>query len=80
MSKVVGIKPVDGFVRNPLMDFPRNEKCVCGSGKKWKKCCHSRSSRYVPAHTAKIIMREILSENLTDDKKMIAKLKRELQL
>ena len=20
-------------------DIERNEKCVCGSGKKWKKCC-----------------------------------------
>jgi len=24
---------------NPLLKWPRNFSCVCGSGKKFKKCC-----------------------------------------
>lgn len=27
-----------GYVRNPLFAFPRNEKCPCGSEKKFKRC------------------------------------------
>lgn len=26
-------------IRNPGEKRGRNEPCVCGSGKKWKKCC-----------------------------------------
>lgn len=28
-----------GYQYSPLMAIPRNAKCVCQSGKKWKKCC-----------------------------------------
>lgn len=31
--------PKPGHVWNPLRSLPRNGKCVCGSGKKFKKCC-----------------------------------------
>lgn len=31
-----------GFKWNPLLNFPRNEECFCGSGVKHKKCCLSR--------------------------------------
>lgn len=27
-----------GLVKNPLLEWPRNYRCVCGSGKKFKKC------------------------------------------
>ncbi len=30
--------PKAGYAWNPLRDFPRNEVCFCGSGKKFKKC------------------------------------------
>jgi len=30
------LKP--GFVWNPMLKTPRNAKCPCGSGKKFKKC------------------------------------------
>jgi hypothetical protein len=28
----------EGFIRNPLLKYPRNSACLCGSGKKFKKC------------------------------------------
>lgn len=24
---------------NPLLEWPRNFRCICGSGKKFKRCC-----------------------------------------
>ena len=36
------------FVANPiLLRVPRNRNCVCGSGKKFKKCCLNDLSRQV---------------------------------
>lgn len=38
-------KPKDGYVPqignkwNPILKYPKNESCYCGSGKKFKKCC-----------------------------------------
>jgi Na+-transporting NADH:ubiquinone oxidoreductase subunit NqrF len=32
-------KPKAGFVWNPLLKFPRNNNCFCGSTKKAKNCC-----------------------------------------
>ena len=29
----------------PRNKVGRNEPCPCGSGKKWKKCCGTRSAR-----------------------------------
>lgn len=28
----------EGYAHNPLLKFPRNAKCFCGSGLKFKKC------------------------------------------
>jgi hypothetical protein len=30
--------PAKGFMWNPIREFPRNDPCPCGSGKKFKKC------------------------------------------
>lgn len=32
-------RPVDGAKWNPLLKYPRNESCYCGSNLKFKKCC-----------------------------------------
>lgn len=40
---------------NPLLRYPRNAKCFCGSGKKSKACCLPRVSQLVYASDAKII-------------------------
>lgn len=34
----VGLKSEPVLVPNPLMKWPRNFSCVCGSGRKFKKC------------------------------------------
>ena len=49
----IDLKPV--LVKNPLLDWPRNNKCVCGSGKKFKKCCLNTLSRQVTMKDAKMI-------------------------
>lgn len=36
-DRTVGI--LDGWVKNPVLDLPRNTACMCGSGAKLKKCC-----------------------------------------
>ncbi len=35
----MGYVPKDGMAHNPLKGYPRNYPCVCGSEKKFKKCC-----------------------------------------
>jgi len=35
-KRVYILKP--GYVYNPLKKYPRNGPCICGSGKKFKKC------------------------------------------
>jgi hypothetical protein len=37
--KLNAARPGPGCVPNPLLRKPRNSPCLCGSGKKWKKCC-----------------------------------------
>lgn len=39
-KRLMGVKwkPIDGMVWSPLMRYPMNAKCFCGSGKKFKKC------------------------------------------
>ncbi len=32
-------KYVDGDIYEDKVDFLRNEQCICGSGKKYKRCC-----------------------------------------
>jgi len=32
-------KYVDGIIYEDKVSFARNEKCICGSGQKYKRCC-----------------------------------------
>lgn len=36
------------YERNPLLKFPRNQDCFCGSEKKFKRCC----LKYMPSEIA----------------------------
>lgn len=45
--------PQEGHVWNPMRDYPRNARCTCGSGKKWKVCCSSKVPETIPAERAK---------------------------
>jgi uncharacterized protein YecA (UPF0149 family) len=47
----VGRMPKPGFSWNPLMKLPRNAPCVCGSGKKFKKCHLPAMSPILPTKT-----------------------------
>ncbi len=44
--------PSPGKARNPMFRLSRNTLCICGSGKKFKKCCLKDSPRYIPALAA----------------------------
>lgn len=46
-------KPQPGFAWNPLTSLPRNSKCPCLSGQKFKKCCLDKLPRVVPVNDAK---------------------------
>jgi hypothetical protein len=49
-------RPNPGFDWNPLVDMVKpNDKCVCGSEKKWKKCCKDRIPKVIPAPIARQI-------------------------
>lgn len=39
------LKP--GYAHNPCLKIPRNSKCKCDSGYKFKDCCLPRLPRYV---------------------------------
>lgn len=41
-------KLLDGNKWNPLLKYPRNEPCYCGSNKKFKKCCLENTSLVIP--------------------------------
>ena len=34
----MALKLLAGYAWNPIRDWPRNAQCICGSGKKFKKC------------------------------------------
>lgn len=34
----MGYTPKPGYRWNPMLNYPRNAGCPCGSGKKFKKC------------------------------------------
>lgn len=42
----------DGSDWNPLLKYPRNESCYCGSGVKFKKCCLPRTQYAVDKKAA----------------------------
>jgi len=47
-----GVDVAPAIVTNPLLKWPRNFKCVCGSGKKFKSCCLKTLARNVTAADA----------------------------
>lgn len=47
-----GVKPMSDFEFNPLLKYPRNETCYCGSSKKFKKCCLPNELKAIPASAA----------------------------
>jgi uncharacterized protein YchJ len=53
-SKVKMI-PKPGFVYNPLLKYPRNSPCYCGSHVKAKICCLPKTKRAVPAEAASLL-------------------------
>jgi len=46
--------PKPGFEPNPFLGYPRNSKCFCGSGKKFKYCCKKRQPRLLVNEKAAI--------------------------
>lgn len=45
--------PREGYAWNPLFaHMERNEPCLCGSGRKWKKCCMASQPRVVTQNVA----------------------------
>lgn len=53
----INITPV--LVPNPLLEWPRNFNCVCGSGKKFKKCCLNELQRNVTIKDANEINKKL---------------------
>lgn len=54
-------KLLEGNVWNPLLKYPRNSPCYCGSGRKAKKCCLPSATPYCKksdAPTLEAIVRE----------------------
>jgi len=47
-SKMSSYKPKPGHGDNPLLKYPRNDECFCGSKKKAKSCCLPRINPYLP--------------------------------
>lgn len=48
-------KPAPGWAWNPLLRYPRNLACYCGSGKKFKKCHEAREVRVVTKEKAEFL-------------------------
>ena len=49
------IVPKPGAAFNPLLRYPRNLPCTCGSDFKFKVCCYKKLPRCVPADWARAI-------------------------
>lgn len=47
--------PAEGGAWNPLLNYPRNLPCLCGSGFKFKVCCNGKLPRAVSKDWAKTI-------------------------
>lgn len=53
--------PKEGYTRNPLMKIPRNDKCPCMSGKKFKHCHAPVLNYYITEDEAKQSQEFLLS-------------------
>ena len=42
------LRPKKGWVPNPILAYPRNRDCPCGSGFRFKKCCLPAMPRLIP--------------------------------
>lgn len=40
------------YLENPLLKFPRNLPCFCGSSLKAKRCCLPKQAKVIPADQA----------------------------
>jgi hypothetical protein len=46
-------KPITAkMVRNPMLDYPKQAACWCGSNKKAKVCCIPKMSKVIPEFDA----------------------------
>ena len=51
---------------NPLLRYPRNLPCWCGSGRKAKVCCLFKQPRSVPAETAAMLEKYMIHVKLAN--------------
>lgn len=51
-------KPKKGYTWNPLKKRKRNDPCICGSGKKFKKCCLDNIHEFIPKKLADEMKRQ----------------------
>lgn len=42
----------DGLKENPIFRYPKKQKCFCGSGVIFKKCCKPRQPKYITVKEA----------------------------
>ena len=59
MSKAMQYSCNPGYVWNPLLKYPRNSDCFCGSHLKFKKCCLSKVKPVVLASEMKGILESL---------------------
>lgn len=57
--KPMGWKLKEGYAYNPSLKLPRNSKCRCDSGFKFKDCCLNRIPRYVTEAQADKIKKDM---------------------
>lgn len=72
MAKIypTGYVPKPGHAWNPLLKFPRNNPCPCGSGKKFKKCCVNNVPVTLPEKDAAHLRAGGQFRVVTDDKQV----------
>ena len=57
--------PQPGLVWSPLLRYPRNAKCFCGSGKKFKGCHYGNMKMAVTPEEAKHLKAYV--DNIVDN-------------
>jgi hypothetical protein len=60
----LAIKPLPGFTHNPLLKLPRNRKCPCLSGKKFKACHLPLLPRVVSQDDAEKFSKQMRQDDL----------------